>query len=566
MHMLPGRFAINEDDGQLSDSEIGSISVPRPVLDELDEYAGTPDERAADSSARGLDDLEPGDDELSELQLDPPETYESGEEDPVGCYLREMGSIPRLTIDEERRLGREKDRLLALWQRTAYRNDYIAQRCVRLLEQALEGTTRLDRTIELSVTDKGARTSSIAKITRNLETLKHLLYEENPSHVLSLFRARQENESEEQHTDRRNKAQRRLRWNRHKIATLLQETDLRAKKVMPFIDGELSGEGERRLPGFKQHMMVWAQARAVLNSSPGRGPETGSPETSPELLRQNARGRAVNAALTLGEPLSSAQKRFERLEKLWDARENVKKELAQGNLRLVVSIAKKYQNRGLSFLELIQEGNAGLIRSAEKFEASRGFKFGTYATWWIRQAITRAIADQSRAIRIPVHALDEIGNARAEAKRLTQKLGREPNSQDLENSLGPDAARLTALNRAPMSLDQAVGEDGTTTLGELLGDTNANHAEEFAERDELEHRRALLERAMQATLNYREREILRLRHDLGGTGDDELTLEEVGAIFNITRERVRQIVSKAVAKVERYINAHSPGRIRDLDE
>lgn len=566
MHMLPGRIPLNEDHGQRSDSDIGSVSVPRPGLDELDEYAETPDELAANSSARGLDDLEPGDDELNDLQLDPLETYESGEEDPVGRYLKEMGSIPLLTIGEERHLGLEMDRLFSLWQRTAFRNDYIARRCVRILEQALEGTPRLDRTIELSVSDKGARASSIAKITRNLETLKRLLYEENPVHVLSLFRARQENESEEQHADRRNEAQRRLRWNRYKIATLLQETDLRANKMMRFIDGELTDEGERRLPGFKQHMMAWAQVRAFLNPSPDTQPETESLETSLEVARENARGRAVNAALTLGEPLSSAQMRFERLKELWAARENVKKNLASGNLRLVVSIAKKYQGRGLSFLELIQEGNAGLMRAADKFEVSREFKFCTYATWWIRQAITRAIADQSRAIRIPVHAIDEIGNARAEEKRLTQELGREPNSQDLENSLGPDAERLTALNRAPMSLDQAVGEDGNTTFRELLGDTNANHVEEVAERDELEHHRALLERAMQTTLNYREREILKLRHDLGGTGGGELTLEEVGEIFGITRERVRQIAIKAVAKIERYINLHGAGRLRDLEE
>jgi RNA polymerase primary sigma factor len=232
--------------------------------------------------------------------------------------------------------------------------------------------------------------------------------------------------------------------------------------------------------------------------------------------------------------------------------ERVKRDLSSGNLRLVVSIAKKYRNRGLTFLDLIQEGNTGLMRAVDKYEYRRGFKFSTYATWWIRQAITRAIADQARTIRIPVHMIDVLTKLRNIQKRLLQELGREPTTEEVSALIDlplEEVKRVLDIGRHPVSLDKPVGDGEDSSFGEFLEDSTSDNPVHCANNVILRQKiEALLK-----TLTWREREIIRLRYGL--CDGYNYTLEEVGRIFKVTRERVRQIEAKAVRKLQNPVRS-----------
>ena len=253
-----------------------------------------------------------------------------------------------------------------------------------------------------------------------------------------------------------------------------------------------------------------------------------------------------------GDRPKSLRNRCEIMRRQYQDYEQVKRELSGGNLRLVVSIAKKYRNRGLSFLDLIQEGNTGLMRAVDKYEYRRGYKFSTYATWWIRQAITRAIADQARTIRIPVHMIDVLSKLRNASKRLLQELGREPTTEETAAAAGlslDETRRVLAMGRQPVSLDRPVGESEDSCFGEFIEDGGLPRPDKAAGNELLREKiEALLK-----TLTYREREIIRLRYGLGD--GYTYTLEEVGRIFKVTRERVRQIEAKAVKKLQHPVRS-----------
>ena len=255
------------------------------------------------------------------------------------------------------------------------------------------------------------------------------------------------------------------------------------------------------------------------------------------------------------ETPSSLRNRISYLKAVYSRYQQAKRGLSEGNLRLVVSIAKKYRNRGLSFLDLIQEGNAGLMRAVDKFEYRRGFKFCTYATWWIRQAITRAVADQSRTIRIPVHMVETMSRVRNVSRRLLQRLGREPTIEETareSETCIDETRRVLAMSRYPISLDRPVGNSEDSQFGDLLPDGGAQSPSLGAAQGMLRTRIAKVLK----TLSYREREIIKLRYGLGD--GYSYTLEEVGHIFKVTRERIRQIEAKAVRKLQQ------PARSQEL--
>jgi RNA polymerase primary sigma factor len=452
-----------------------------------------------------------------------PERWNS---DPIRLYLSQMANIPLLTKEDEVVLSKRIEKSRRAFRRCVLGSPFGLHNAFSTLTKVFHGQLAFERTIKMSLTEKLSKEQIQRRMPHNLRTLAPLL-ESTTSDFELLVR---KNTPEEV----RILARKRFLERRRRALTLVEELSLRNRRVHALM---------KQIEGMSKRM---DEISRLLKDS-------GVP-IMPER-RQMLVTELRNLVMTTQESPRSLRIRCKKMRELLKEYEQAKCDLSRSNLRLVVSVAKKYRNRGLNFLDLIQEGNTGLMRAVDKFEYRRGFKFSTYATWWIRQAITRAIAEQARTIRIPVHMIDALTRLRNTARMIYQASGREPNVHEVAEAAEmtvDEVRRILLMGANPISLEHPVGEGDESCFGEFVADTNFDRPERSASNDLLRKEIGKLLK----TLTPREREIIKLRYGL--ENGYSYTLEEVGRIFQVTRERVRQIEQKAVQKLQQ------PGRSKLL--
>lgn len=467
------------------------------------------------------------------------ETSALSSRDPIRMYLSQMGNIPLLSRDREIFLAKQIELTRKRMRRHVVESDFALRIAVETIEKVQRQELPFERTLRTSETEDVRKEQIEGRMEANLRTLRHLMQQnEDDFHT---WRAMKDSDKQKAVIAKR------IADRRVKTCTLCEELSVRTHRMQPVM---------KRMLQIGERIEQLQDEITCL-----RGLKTAESE------RESLERELEEYVQMVLETPDQFLKRCREIRSRMDGWTDAKQKLSGGNLRLVVSIAKKYRNRGLSFLDLIQEGNAGLMRGVEKYEYRRGYKFSTYATWWIRQAITRAVADHARTIRIPVHMFQNISMLKAKAEEIRQATGREPSNEELAEAVGmsiEETERIMKTWKHPISLDTPVGESEDSSFGEFLEDSHEQSPAESAAkqmlRDKIDH--------VLKSLTYREREIIKLRYGLGD--GYSYTLEETGRIFKVTRERIRQIESKALKKLQHHTRAvHLKGfvdHVSDDDE
>jgi RNA polymerase primary sigma factor len=456
-------------------------------------------------------------------------------DDSVRRYLREIGSVPLLTRAQEVELARRIERGKIRRERAISRSALVQQRAAELLVQIAAGSVDQDGLLERADVEEGGAadrqrraefTAHFARVKRQYAKLRQI--EQWMAVAPAGDRAL------------RRQLSGRLKRARVIVAQHLRQIPFRAEQWSEFThDLECRASELERLD----------HALKQIGTASGR-----EAQVRVRVLRSEIRKLEAQTGATLGELRAT----LERVHRGDREAQQAKADLVNANLRLVVSVAKRYMNRGLHLLDLVQEGSLGLMRAAEKFDYRRGFKFSTYATWWVMQSVSRALGEQARTIRIPIHMNDQLNKYFRASRQLERELGRPPEDIELATALkttGDKVSKLRIISREPISLDTPIGSDEVSTLGELIADRgSASPADTVLASEVRDETSAFLQ-----TLVPREEQVLRLRFGVGC--GREHTLEEIGADMDVTRERVRQIELRALRKLRRPESAR---RLRSL--